>query len=233
MEKTKKSNNIYSSFMFVKLDPLFRRLISNEKIAAKQEFENMAASCQEKLFFRTYMLAGLSSEADILFWRMSDVLEFLQENCARTFSTGAGRYLLVTHSFLGMHPAPEHPASVKKDLEFGFLPKDSFGLHKFMLIHPVIKSHVWYELSQQERSTLLAERASLIGRYREIRENFFVSYGLGEQEMIVAREARHLDELISATKELRELRIKNYTAGDKPVFLCVGRDLREILDAIS
>ena len=73
----------------------------------------------------------------------------------------------------------------------------------------------------------------MVGRYREIRENFFTSYGLGEQEMIVAREARHLDELTNATRELRELRIKNYTAGDKPVFLCVGRDLREILDAIS
>jgi len=232
MEKIKKQNNIYSSFMFVKLDPLFRRLISNEKIAAKQEFENMAASCQEKLFFRTYMLAGLCSDSDILLWRMSDDLEFLQENCARTFSTGAGRYFLNAHSFLGVHQAPEQ-AALKKDLEFGFLPKESFGLYKFMLIHPVVKSHVWYELSEEERSVMLSERACVVGRYREIRENFFTSYGLGKQEMIVAREARHLDELINATRELRELRIKGYTAGDTPVFLCVGRDLREILDAIS
>ena len=231
MEKIKKQNNIYSNFMFIKLDPAFRRLISNEKIAAKQEFENMVATCQEKLFLRTYMITGLRADSDILFWRMSDDLEFLQENCARTFSVGAGRYFLNTHSFLGVHQTPEQPVP-KKDLEFGFLPKESFGLYKFMLIHPVVKSHVWYELSEEERNALLSERSGVVSRYHEIRENFFTSFGLDEQEMIVAREARHLDELINATRELRELRIKNYTAADKPVFLCVGRDLREILDAI-
>jgi chlorite dismutase len=177
------------------------------------------------------MLAGLRSDADILFWRMSDDLEFLQENCARTFSAGIGRYFLNIHSFLGVHQSPEPPA-LKKDLEFGFLPKETFGLYKFMLIHPVVKSHVWYELSEEERKAMVSERASVTGRYREIRENFFTSYGLDAQEMVVAREARHLDELINATRELRELRIKNYTAADIPVFLCVGRDLREILDAI-
>jgi len=71
-----------------------------------------------------------------------------------------------------------------------------------------------------------------LSKYKEIHENFFQSHGLDEQEMIVTREARSLDELVSATKELREQRIKNYTSVDKPVFLCIGRDLREILDAI-
>jgi len=232
MEKIKKQSNIYSSFMFVKLDPAFRRLISNEKIAAKQEFENVAASFQERFFFRSYMTAGLRSDSDILFWRMSDDLESLQENCARTFSSGIGRYFLNVHSFLGVQSYAEQ-ASCRKDLEFGFLPKETFGLYKFLLLHPVVKSHVWYELSPEERSALLAERAAVAGKYKEVKENFFAAFGLGEQDMIVAREARHLEDLANATRELREQRIKNYTAQDKPVFLCVGRDLREILDSIS
>jgi chlorite dismutase len=218
--------------MFLKLDPKFRRLISNEKIAAKQEFENMVGACQEKVFLRTYMTTGLKAGADILFWRISDNLEYLQEICAKTFSVGAGRYFHAAHSYLGVYHADESSA-LKKDLEFGFLPKDSFGRHKFMLLHPVVKSHLWYELSEEERQKLLTVRAAVVSRYREIQENFFQSYGLDEQEMIVVREARHLDELILATRELREQRIKNYTAVDKPVFLCIGRDLREILDMLS
>lgn len=231
MEKQKKPSNVYSSFVFLKLDPAFRRLISNEKIAAKQEFENMVASCQEKVFLRTYMLNGLRADADILFWRVSDNLEYLQDICAKTFSAGLGRYLTPTHSYLGVyHPDETQP---KKEQEFAFLPKETFGRHKFMLLHPVVKSHLWYELSEDERQKLLAERTAVICRYKEIQENFFQSYGLDEQEMIVTREARHLDELVAATRELREQRIKNYTSVDKPVFLCVGRDLREILDIIS
>ena len=232
MEKTKKAANIYSSFMLVKLQPEFRRLISNEKIAAKQEFENMVGSAQEKLFLRTYMVSGLRSDSDILFWRMSDDLPYLQELCARTFSAGAGRYLTPSFCYLGVHQGPD--ASVpRKDLDFGFLPKDTFGRHRYMLLHPVAKSHTWYELSDQERGTLMAERAQVISRYRDIQENFFMSYGLDEPDMIVAREAKSLEDLTAATHELRQQRIKNYTCSDKPVFLCLGRDLREIMDAVS
>jgi chlorite dismutase len=218
--------------MFLKLDPGFRHLISNEKIAAKQEFENMVGACQEKVFLRTYMTTGLRADSDILFWRISDDLERLQDICARTFAVGAGRYLRPSYSYLGVYH-PDEPACQKKDLEFGFLPKDTFGRHKFMLLHPVVKSHLWYELSEDERRQMLTSRSAVMAKYREIQENFFQSYGLDEPEMIVTREARHLDELISATKELREQRIKNYTITDKPVFLCIGRDLREILDALN
>ncbi|MBI4350902.1 MAG: chlorite dismutase family protein [Elusimicrobia bacterium] len=232
MEKPRKAANIYSSFMFVKLQPDFRRLISNEKIAAKQEFENMVGASQEKLFLRTYMVSGLRADSDLLFWRMSDDLAYLQEVCSRTFSTGAGKYLTPVHSFLGVHHGPE-AAQSRKELDFGFLPRDTFGRYRYMLLHPVVKAHTWYELSEAEREKLLAERGHVVSRYREIQENFFLSYGLDDQEIIVAREARALEDLILATQELRQLRIKNYTTVDKPVFLCLGRDLREIMDAIS
>ncbi|OGS12767.1 MAG: hypothetical protein A2285_01570 [Elusimicrobia bacterium RIFOXYA12_FULL_57_11] len=229
MEKNKAS--VYSSFMFLKLQPEFRKLVSNEKIAAKQEFEGMVANCQEKIFLRTYMVAGLRADSDILFWRMSDDLGYLQEICARTFSTGAGRYFTPSHSFLGVyHP----PADIQpKDLEFGFLPKNAFGRHRYMLLHPVIKANTWYDLPEAERERLTAERARVIAGHKDINENFFFSYGLDDQEMIVEREARTLEDLIAATRELRLQRIKAHTAVDKPVFLCLGRDLREIMDAIS
>ena len=232
MEKQKKPANIYSSFLFVKLQPDFRRLISNEKIAAKQEFENMVGACQEKVFLRTYMVSGLRADSDILFWRMSDDLAYLQEICARTFSTGAGKYFTPVHSFLGVNHGPD-AALQKKDLDFGFLPKDTFGRYRYMLLHPVVKAHTWYELSEPEREKLMAERRLVVNRYKEIHENFFLSYGLDDQEIIVAREAKALEDLISATQELRQLRIKNYTTVDKPVFLCLGKPLTEILDAIS
>lgn len=232
MDKIKKTANIYSSFMFLKLQPEFRRLISNEKIAAKQEFENMVGAAQEKLFLRTYMVSGLRFDADILIWRMSDDISYLQEIGARTFSAGAGRYFTPTYCYLGVHQGPD-PAVQKKDLEFGFLPKDTFGRHRYMLMHPVVKTHNWYELSEDERAKLMAERAQVVARYKDIQENIFASCGLDEPDMIVCREAKSLDDLTAATHELRLQRIKHYTYDDKPVFLCLGRDLREIMDAIS
>lgn len=232
MERSKKCAEIYSSFMFLKLLPEFRRLISNEKIAAKQEFENMIGSAQEKLFLRTYLAAGLRYDADLLFWRMSDDLPYLQEICARTFSAGAGRYFTPTYTYLGVHKGPD-PSIPKKDLDFGFLPKETFGRHRYLLFHPVVKAHAWYELSEEERAKFIEERTRVAAQYKDIQENFFLSCGLDEPDMLVAREAKTLDELVGATQALRRQRIKSFTSEDKPVFLCLGRDLREIMDAIS
>lgn len=231
MENFKKSNAIYSNFMFLKIDPQFRRMISNEKIAAKQEFENMIANYQEKLFLRTYLITGLRADCDILFWRISQDIEYLQEVCARTFSTGVGKFFTSTYSFLGVFHLPD--MSDKKDIEFGYLPKDLFGRYKFVLVHPVIKSHLWYELSEEERHKLIEERNRVLSKYSDVQEHFFMSYGLDDQELIVVREAKYLEDLISSTKELKKQRVKNFTLHDRPILFCVGKDLRDILDTIG
>lgn len=231
MEKAKQGNNVYSSFVFLKLNEKFRHLVSNEKIAAKQEFENMIAGCQERLFLRTYFLTGLKEKCDLLFWRMSDNLEYLQEICAKTFSVGIGKYFETTKSYLGEFALPEN--ANRKDMELGFVPKNAFGVYKYMLIHPLIKSQTWYEMSPYERENLKKERETVMNRYGNINENFFTSYGIDDQDMLVSREAKSLEDLIKVTKELKKQRIKNYTVEDRPVFLCIGKDLREILDNLS
>lgn len=231
MDKLKKSNTLFSSFMFLKLDPVFRRMESNEKLAAKQEFENMIARSQEKQFLRTYMINGLRADCDILFWRISNSLEHLQDICAKTFSLGIGQYFEPVHSFIGVYN-PASPA-FKKDLDFGFIPKDTFGKFKFMLVHPIVKSQLWYELSEQEREKLICDRQNVLRDYSDVSEHFFMSYGLDDHELIVTREAKRLEDLLTATKELKVQKIKNFTLSDKPILMCVGKDLGEILDAIS
>jgi chlorite dismutase len=51
--------------------------------------------------------------------------------------------------------------------------------------------------------------------------------------MIVVREALKIEDLIDATAKLKTMKTKSYTISDKPVFLCIGKDLREILDNLS
>lgn len=223
--------SIYSSFMFLKLDEKFKHMVSNEKVAAKQEFENAIASYQEKVFLRTYFITGLKANCDVLFWMMSDDLQYLQEICARIFSIGIGKYFGIVHSYIGVYYLDKNIK--KEELELGIVPKNTFGIYKYLLIHPLIKSQTWYEMSSYERDVLKKERESVLKNYSDIRENFFTSYGIDDQDMIVTREAKNLDDLINATKDLRKQRIKNYTIQDRPVFLCIGRDLREILDSLS
>jgi len=231
MEIQKQPNSLYSSFIFIKLDEKFRHLVSNEKVAEKQEFENLIASSQEKIFLRTYFIAGLKADCDILFWMMFDNLDYLQEIISKNFTIGIGKYFKIRYSYLGMYYLDEN---INKDnLELGIVPKNLFGIYKYMLIHPLIKSQTWYEMSSYERDVLKKEREAVLKKYSDIKETFFTSYGIDDQDMIVLREAKRLEDLINVTKELRKQRIKNYTIEDRPIFLCVGKDLTQILDSLT
>jgi chlorite dismutase len=101
------------------------------------------------------------------------------------------------------------------------------------LLHPLNKSKEWYDLDESEREKLILEREKVLSKYNNIIENFFISFGIDDQDMIVVREALKIEDLIDATAKLKTMKTKSYTISDKPVFLCIGKDLREILDNLS
>jgi len=221
----------FSSFLFVKLNPAFKGLLSNEKITLKQELENLIASRQDELFLRTYSLSGLRAEYDVLFWLVACDVDTIQRVWGQISTTGVGRHLQLVKSFVGLYNLQEHIS--KKDQDNPCVPRHLFGKYKYMLLHPLVRSHTWYEISEPERQKFLAERQSVLGRYSSVIEHFFCSCGLDDQEQIVVRESNSLEDLAMASRELREQRIKMFTQLDTPYLFCVGRDLRDILDSIG
>lgn len=213
----------FSIFSFVKINNKVKHLEQNEKISLKQEFEDTIANCQEKIFLRTYFVSGLKEDCDILFWRMHNSLQWLQSICSKTFTKGIGKYMDIKYTYIGM-----------KDFNLNSVDElnTRTGIYPYFLLHPLNKSQQWYELSHDEREKLIKEREDLVKSHNKIIENFFLSYGLGDEDLIVTREAQDLNELINVTAKLKSLKTKSFTTNDKPVFLCIGKDLREILDLI-
>ncbi len=230
-KKTTHNDGIrYANFLFLRMDPAFRRLLSNERIAAKQELENMVSSVQESVFLRTYSLSGLNAGCDMLLWMASPDVRAIQKAWARIAAAGAGTYLSPAQCYIGIYSLPE-PLS-KKETEGG-IPPGLFGKNRYMVLHPLVRSHTWYELSDAERNKFLGERQNVLARFSGVTEHFFCSCGLDDQEFIVVREADALEDLALASRELREQRIKMFTKRDTPSMLCVGSDLRDILDSLG
>jgi len=214
----------YSIFSFVKLSTSFNHLEVNEKTILKQEFEDSIANCQEKIFLRTYFVSGLKEDCDIMMWRMHNSLDYLQKICALNMRTGIGKYMEIRYSFIGMKNF--------KTENLDDLNKRA-GIYPYLLLHPLNKSKEWYDLDESEREKLILEREKVLSKYNNIIENFFISFGIDDQDMIVVREALKIEDLIDATAKLKTMKTKSYTISDKPVFLCIGKDLREILDNLS
>lgn len=233
MERKKRTHTqeLYSSFLFIRLDPKFRLLMSNERITAKQEFENFAASCQEKLFLRTYSLIGTRSDCDILFWRISPDANVLQETCAHMFSSGIGKFFIPVHSFLGFFRLPE--SQIPSEAEGDSVLKEIFGKFKFLLLHPVVRAHSWHNLSSLQQQKLLDEHNSVLSGHAGVHEHIFQSCGLDDQDMTVIKESDNLDELAAVSQKLRGLKIMAFILRDTPRCLCLGKDLRDILDAMG
>ncbi|MCX5783426.1 MAG: chlorite dismutase family protein [Elusimicrobia bacterium] len=225
------TSNRYSSFMFLRLDGKFRHLMSNERIAAKQEFENLVGACQEKVFLRTYSLVGIKAGYDMLMWIISHDIDALQKTWGALSNAGIGKYLSAEKSFLGVYPLPETPDA--KELAMAGVFKNPFGKFKYMLLHPLSRTHSWHEMTEEERRKFTDEREAVLKKHPDVIEHFFYSYGLDDQEYIVVRESDNMEELAATCKQLREQRIKMFTKKDSPALFCVGRDLREILDTLG
>ncbi|MCX7641927.1 MAG: chlorite dismutase family protein [Elusimicrobiales bacterium] len=217
------SNNVFSIFTFIKLSNEFKHLELNSRIALKQEFEDAIANCQEKIFLRTYAISNLKEDCDILMWRMHHSLDFLQEICTKILSAGIGKYMEIKYTYIGFKNFNEQLNEINQKI----------GIYPYLLLHPLIKHQTWYELVDKEREKLIEERKSVIQNYSNLLETIFESFGIDDQDMIVTREAKKLIDLIDCTSNLKKLKNKSYTLNDKPVFLCIGKDLRYILDMLG
>lgn len=217
------SNNFFSLFTFVKILNEFKHLELNSRITLKQEFEDAIANCQEKIFLRTYAVSNLKEDCDILMWRMHTSIDFLQETCTKTFSAGVGKYMEIKYTYIGFKTSNMSLNEINQ----------SIGIYPYLLLHPLTKYHSWYELNNNERNILIEERNSIINGYNNLTETIFESFGIDDQDMIVVREAKNLFDLIECTSKLKKLKNKSYTLNDKPVFLCIGKDLRYILDMLG
>lgn len=221
----------FSSFIFIKVSPEFRRLLSNEKIAAKQELESAVAFHQDEIFLRTYSLQGLRADCDMLLWLISTDVEHLQQAWAQIASAGAGKYFTEKYSYLGFFELQaEH---LQCDLECGVIPAGLFGKSRYMLMHPLTRTAKWHQMTEQEQDQFLAERREVLAQFPSVTEHQFVSFGLDDQDSIVLRESNELHDLAHVTERLREKRIKNFAKADTPSFFCVGSDLRDILDRLG
>src|SRR5690349_6135633 len=69
----------FVNFHFLRLDPSFRQLPSQDKEAAREEFLGALKQPAKGLMCLTYSTAGLKPDCDVLLWRISPSPDDFQE----------------------------------------------------------------------------------------------------------------------------------------------------------
>ncbi|GAC1462735.1 MAG: hypothetical protein PVSMB5_01310 [Ktedonobacteraceae bacterium] len=63
--------------------------------------------------------------------------------------------------------------------------------------------------------------------------NTTYSFGLDDQEFVVAFETDIISDFLDLVQELRETEASQYTLRDTPMYTCVAQPIDEILDSIG
>lgn len=218
-------------FLFLKLEGAWRRLPADEQASHKTEFGEALLRFRAKLLLRTYSLVGARGDTDVLLWQVADDLDVFQAVQTALFSTGLGSHFRIAYSYLGMtrrsiYQFPNDPEFADR---VAVLPQDSH----FLFVYPFVKTRAWYALSHEDRQAMMEEHITIGRQHPDVRLNTIYSYGLDDQEFVVAFESDDPGDFVDLVMELRESKASLYTLKDTPIFTCLQMSLWDVLDSLG
>src|SRR5438309_2424590 len=218
-------------YAFYKLDLAWRRLTAERQASAKLEFGETLERYNGRLLLRPYGLVGIRGDTDFLLWQVAEDLDALVELQTALNRTDLGAYLAVPYSYLAMtrRSIYEFPADPSQPAPLVIRPSEA----RYLFVYPFIKTRAWYLLPKAERQTTMDEHVRIGRKYPAIRLYTTYSYGLDDQEFIVAFEGDTPADFLDLVMELRESQASSYTLRDTPTFTCVQMSLWDMLDTLG
>jgi chlorite dismutase len=209
------------------LDPAWRRLPAAERAADADAFVSIFESFEG--ITRTYSMIGIEVGADILVWRLVDSPEALEEAAAGLLRTGMGRWLTPRNSFVGLIGDSQYVARPTRQEQSLF--EGDPG--KYLIVYPFTKSTDWYLLSSDVRQGVMNGHIKVGHRYPQVRQLLAYSFGLDDQDFIVAYETDDLPAFGALVRELRGTESRRATVQDTPILAAIRRTPREIVDLLG
>jgi chlorite dismutase len=223
----------FVSFSFYKADPSFRQLSSEQRSAAADQFASIVRKHQEKMMILTYSTVGLKSATDILLWSISFDLDDFQNLAADLNRSAAAACFSNPISYLSM---TKHSQYVKEHVHEGqegrrlrIVP----GEAKYLFIYPFVKTRPWYLLPMSDRQRMMNDHIAIGHKYPDVKINTTYSFGLDDQEFVVAFETDSPSSFLDLVQELRETEASAYTLRDTPMFTCRRAAIDEIVREIG
>ena len=222
----------FVSFTFYRARPEWRLLDDGVKEGARKEIVDAVEEFRRDLLIHTYSLVGLRTNAEFMIWRIGYHLDPLQELTARLNRTQLGKYLEATQSFLSMtkrsmYIDKDNPEHVEDRLHI--VP----GQSKYLFVYPFVKTREWYGKPPEARQEMMDEHIRIGSKYRSVKLHTTYSFGLDDQEFVVAFETDEPGDFLDLVQELRETKASSFTLRDTPMFTCRQRTLSECLEAIG
>ncbi len=214
----------FVQYLAFKTDRAWRRLPDEERRRGRAKFAKELECADGNVTF-AYSTLGLKSDADLFLWRMSDAPDRMQESLSGLLLTGLGRYLEITHSFIGLI-RPSTYVRRQDVQEQAVFEKERL---RYLIVYPFTKTTEWYLMSKDARQGMMNEHIRVGHEFPMVRQVLVYSTGLDDQEFIVSYETEDLEAFQQLVIALRDTEARRYTLRDTPIFTCLYRPLDQTL----
>ncbi|MDQ6683046.1 MAG: chlorite dismutase family protein [Chloroflexota bacterium] len=220
----------YVQALALGVEPAWRRASDEDRQAdGRQLLDAVADAASDGVRGVTYSSIGLQPGVDLILWRMAPSIDALETAAARLLRSGLGRWMTVRHSLIGRVGASQY---VKKPTE---QEQSLFAGERlrYLVVYPFTKSAEWYLLSREARQGVMNEHMRVGHEYPMVRQLLAYSFGLDDQDFVVAYETDDLAAFGDLVRALRATESRRSTVGDTPILLGLHRPVEEILGILG
>ena len=222
----------FVNFMFLRVNPDWRKLDADAKKEFKAEFQTVFESFSDHLLLYSYSLVGFDSKADLMFWRIGNSLDAIQEMTAKLYRTDFGSFVETTDNYLSTTKKMMFlAADAQAEAEDRYHVKA--GAKKYHFVYPCAKHSDWSNKTGEERDALVEENFMVGKKFENIKIHLTHAFGFSEQEFILSFETDEPKDFLALAEELRQTPASKFTMRGMPVYTCRQRNLAECLDALG
>lgn len=224
-------NEVYR-YLTLAVSAEWRRLPERERADQKAEFADAASF--EHTRVHACSLVGTRADADLLLWIVAEDLERIRALEARLASTRLWTYATRPYAYLAArrrspylgehaHAGSEHARGAAGPV----------GDRAYVVIYPMVKKRSWYALTHEERARMMAKHFEVGHRYPDVRIHTGYSFGIDDQEFVVAFEVDDVRRFLALVADLRETEASSYTERETPIFVGAAMPLARALGEID
>ena len=215
----------FVQYLFLTVDPAWRRLDDAARVAGRAEFMSAIATAAPRVTTYAYSTLGLKASAQLMLWWRCESAVTVQDTIGAVLATGLGRYCEIAHSLWGL----TRPSIYTRRRTTQEQAIELTERLPYLIVYPFTKTIDWYLMSRDARQGMMNEHMRIGHDFEDVRQVLLYTTGLDDQEFIVAYETESLERHQDLVIALRSTEARRYTLRDTPIFTAVHRPLADAL----
>ena len=215
----------FVKYTFLKLEAQWRRLDADLRAEHKREFVAACDDFASDHLLRCFSTVGTRGDTDLLLLSQSINLERIHEFHVILGQSGLMKWCTIPHSFLAMTKPSEYSDESRLEV------RPAHG--KYLFVYPFVKTRAWYALPADERWRIMQDHIRVGREFPSIELNTSYSFGLDDQEFVVAFETDNPADFLDLVQRLRGTESSSYTLRDTPTLTCISCSIERALGALD